>query len=202
MTGVQTCALPIYTGVGPYPNGTPYNKYVQAVFFEKKWFFSNQLSTVKYVTSVPVGGKINLYGSDGSNLVHLYNDSTSNVASIVQTALNAMNDPIRTKQATKIGVEATVTGETTFNIQVDSETALGSTITLSNTITWYNLSGVTIPWTNNSSTIIPWVNGPGYSLYKNDAQQFGKYLGMTVTSNNPGFTINTFEYEHELRVRF
>jgi len=191
-----------YTGVGPYPNGTPYNNYIQAVFFEKKWFFTNQLDTVKYITSVPVAGRINLYGSDSSNLVRFYVDSSSNISSIIQTALNAMGDPIRTKQATKIGVEATVNGETTFNIQVDSETALGSTITLSNNITWYNLSGVTIPWKNNSSAIIPWVNGPGYSLYKNDAQQFGKYLGMTVTSNNPGYTLNTFEYEHELRVRF
>jgi hypothetical protein len=39
-------------------------------------------------------------------------------------------------------------------------------------------------------------------LYKTDAKQYGKYLGMTVTSTNPGVVYNGFEYEHELRVRF
>jgi hypothetical protein len=27
-------------------------------------------------------------------------------------------------------------------------------------------------------------------------------LGLTMTSNNAGFVVNTFEFEHELRVRF
>jgi len=27
-------------------------------------------------------------------------------------------------------------------------------------------------------------------------------LGLTMTSTNPGFTVNTIEFEHELRVRF
>jgi len=27
-------------------------------------------------------------------------------------------------------------------------------------------------------------------------------LGLTMTSNSAGFVVNTFEFEHELRVRF
>jgi len=27
-------------------------------------------------------------------------------------------------------------------------------------------------------------------------------LGLTLTSNTAGFIVNTFEFEHELRVRF
>jgi hypothetical protein len=27
-------------------------------------------------------------------------------------------------------------------------------------------------------------------------------LGLTMTSTDPGFVVNTFEFEHELRVRF
>jgi len=49
---------------------------------------------------------------------------------------------------------------------------------------------------------IGWLTTSGYALYKSDAQQYGKYLGLTMTSNDPAFTINTFEFEHELRVRF
>jgi len=31
---------------------------------------------------------------------------------------------------------------------------------------------------------------------------YGKYLGMTITSTSTPFTINGFEFEHELRARF
>ena len=34
------------------------------------------------------------------------------------------------------------------------------------------------------------------------AMQWGKYVGLTVTSNSAGFIVNTFEFEHELRARF
>jgi len=59
-----------------------------------------------------------------------------------------------------------------------------------------------IGWTNNSSATIIWLNQAGYYLYKSDAEQYGKYLGLTLTSNSAGYIVNTFEFEHELRVRF
>ena len=56
--------------------------------------------------------------------------------------------------------------------------------------------------TRNSSTIVPWVSGAAYFLYKSDAMQWGKYLGLTLQTQAYGMTINTFEFEHELRTRF
>jgi hypothetical protein len=44
-----------------------------------------------------------------TTLYQLYQDSTSNITSRVQTALLPMTDPIRTKQALKFGIEATLT---------------------------------------------------------------------------------------------
>jgi hypothetical protein len=73
---------------------------------------------------------------------------------------------------------------------------------LGNFVGWINNFGTTISWINNSSSVVTWVGGQGYTLFKTDAQQWGKYLGMTVTSNSAGFVVNGFEYEHELRVRF
>lgn len=76
---------------------------------------------------------------------------------------------------------------------------------------WSNSSGVVVGWSNvSSSTIgwgnqiltIPWLGLSSYFLYKSDAQQYGKYLGLTVTSTSPNFVLSTFEFEHELRVRF
>jgi hypothetical protein len=177
-------------------------RFMQAIFFEKKWFFTSQGDDIKYITSAPVGGKTNLYGTNGTNCVQLYADANAAISSYVQTALMPMGDNIRTKQALKVGVEATLTNSTQLSVTVDSESGPSPTYVLGNYVTWYNNLGVTITWLNNSSATIGWFGGRGYTLYKTDAQQYGKYLGMTVTSTYPNFVLNGFEYEHELRVRF
>ena len=177
------------------------SRYVQAVFFEKKWFITSQ-GALTYTTSAPVGGLINLYGVTDTALYKLYGDATANVSSKIQTSLSPMKDPIRTKQALKFGIEATLTQSATLNVTVDSEYGSSPTYTLTNNVTWYNNLGATISWINNSSAVILWVVSNGYALYKSDAQQYGKYLGMTITSTDPAFVLNTIEFEHELRVRF
>ena len=174
---------------------------IQCVFFEKKWFVTSQ-GSLSYITSVPLSGLINLYGTTGTDLYRLYGNATSNIASTIRTALMPMGDPIRTKQALKFGVEATLSNASTINVTVDSEIGSSPVYTLDNTVTWYNNNNSTIPWKNNSLNIIGWLTSNGYALYKSDAQQYGKYLGLTLTSNNAGFVYNTFEFEHELRVRF
>jgi hypothetical protein len=179
------------------------NRYIQAVFFEKKWFFTSAGNNLKFVTSAPTGGKITLYGTDGTSCIKMYANTTAGLSSYVQTSLNPMKDPIRTKQALKIGVEATLSNASTITVSVDSETGSSPSVELGQTASWINNFSATIPWINNSSTIINWTTGStGYTLYKTDAKQYGKYLGMTVTSTNAGVVYNGFEYEHELRVRF
>jgi hypothetical protein len=183
-----------------FPTSTG-DRFIQCVFFEKKWFVTSQ-GALRYLSSAPVGGLINLYGVTDTALFRLYGDTTANVSSEIQTSLSSMKDPIRTKQALKFGIEATLTTGGTFNVTVDSEQGSSPVYTLNNGVSWYNNSGITIPWQNDSLAIIGWLTSNGYALYKSDAQQYGKYLGLTMTSSNPAFTINTIEFEHELRVRF
>ena len=185
------------------PFGFGGSRYIQAVFFEKKWFITYQ-GQIQYVTSAPIGGKVNLYGTNTSNALYLfYNSTTASIPSYIQTALQDMGDPIRTKQALKFGVEATLTNGGQFNVTVDSEQGPSPTYSLSDTgVYWLNNSSQVISWVNNSGTVIQWLLVTGYYLYKSDALQYGKYLGLTMTSNNAGFVVNTFEFEHELRVRF
>ena len=178
-------------------------RYIQAVFFEKKWFITSQGDNLEYVTSVPVGGVVTLFGSDLTTLYRLYQDSTSQITSRIQTALLPMGDPIRTKQALKIGIEATASNvsSVTMNATVDSERQSSPPYVLSSLVEWQNIYLQTVPWVNNSNVQIGW-GTIGYNLYKTDASQYGKYLGITVTSSNPAYVLNGFEFEHELRVRF
>jgi len=179
------------------------SRYIQAIFFEKKWFFTSAGNDLAYIASAPLGGRINLYGTNGNSCVRLYADSSSSISSYVQTSLNPMKDPIRTKQALKVGIEATLTNAAEISVTVDSEQGSSTPVLLGELISWINNLSVPIPWINNSSAVIGWSGGGGgYTLYKTDAKQWGKYLGMTVTSTAANFVINGFEYEHELRVRF
>lgn len=185
-----------------YNDPTQGARYIQAVFFDKKWFFTSQ-GDIAYVTSIPYAGSIRLYGTSGTNLKYLYNDTTSNISTRIQSALWQLGDVIRDKQALKLGVEATLTTASNLSLTVDSENRVSPTYTLTNTgISWVNNAGNTLNWLNNASSIINWTYSSGYALYKSDAQQFGKYLGYTITSTDPGFTLNTLEMEYELRARF
>jgi hypothetical protein len=182
-------------------------RWIQAAFFERKWFFTNQLTDCYYVVPAFKDGFLNLYGTAGQNLFQFYEDAANPVDMIVETALLPMGDPIRDKQALKIGIEATL-GNTpiVFVAYVDSENQQSPAIDFSNSISWINNVGTVISWSNNASAIIGWSSpsssGAGYYLYKKDAKMFGKYLGMTLTGSVTPFTLNGFEFEHELRARF
>jgi hypothetical protein len=188
-----------YTGNGY--GSSPYNNYITAIFFEKKWFFVQQGSDLKFVIGVPNEGLITMYGSNGTNLKEFFSDNLSNIDSVVQTALLAFDDPIRDKQALKIGVEVTSDFGTDLDVTVDAENRSSPVIDLTTFVNWQNINLQNIPWTNNLGNTIGWVNA-GYFLYKNDAQQYGKYLGMTITAVSPNFTYNGMNFEYELRARY
>jgi hypothetical protein len=174
---------------------------IQLVFFDKKWFVTSQ-GTINRANPVAAGRQLYLYGTSGTNLVRLYTDSTSNISTTIKSALWPMQDTIRDKQALKFALEATCATSATFNVTVDSETNTSPVYVMSNVIYWTNNSGTTIGWLNSLSQITGWTGGSGYQLYKSDAQQYGKYLGLTITSTSPSYTLNTLEMEHELRARF
>ena len=104
--------------------------------------------------------------------------------------------------ALKFGVEAGLTNSGILSVTVDSELGSSPATTFTNLAGWINQYGQPVTWLNASGQAIQWLSGQGYYLYKGDAQQYGKYLGLTVTSNGAGMTLNTLEIEHELRARF
>jgi len=189
-------------GNPPSPGTTSVPRQVQAVFFDKKWFITSQ-GSLTHTASVPLSGGIRLYGTSGTNLVQLYGDPNSSVPSVLRTALWPLTDIIRDKQALKFGVEATLNAGLLVYITVDSQSNSSPYYTQTNVVTWYNNLGSTVSWTSQSGAIVDvWYGGAGYQLYKSDAQQYGKYLGLTLTSLSSGFVYNTLEMEYELRARF
>jgi hypothetical protein len=201
------CAAWTFTYNEP-TNGTTTPREIQAVFFDRKWFFTSQGDTVTRTASAVISGNIIMYGTTGQNLIKFYQNSTSGISWEVVSALWPMGDPIRDKQALKVGIEATLgTGFADFTAFIDSENQQSPAITFANSIDWINNSSQVVQWTNSSGTPIGWTSstvtgGTDYYLYKSDAKMYGKYLGITLTGATTPFTINGFQMEHELRARF
>jgi hypothetical protein len=174
---------------------------IQMAFFDKKWFVTSQ-GTITHCLPVTTAKKLYLYGTGGTNLISLYTNASANVSTTIISALWPMQDTIRTKQALKFALEATLIQGGILSVTVDSESGSSPPYVLTNIVEWANNSGAIVNWANNSSSIVNWSGGTGYQLYKSDAQQYGKYLGLTITSTSPSFTLNTMEMEYEQRVRF
>ena len=179
---------------------------IQAVFFDKKWFFTYQFN-VKYMVSVPITGSATLFSTTGTDLQKLYQDSTAPIITKIQTALLGMGNIIRDKQALKFGVEAVLqsTAGSYINVSVDSESASSEYQKLYNLqpITWVNNVRNAVFWENNLTDIVTWgqiING--YYLYRYDAQQWGKYIGLTIVSTSPNFIVSGIQYQTELRASF
>ena len=187
-----------------YNDGGNY-RYIQAIFFDKKWFIGSQGDDVKYIYSVPRNGLIKLYSTNGTDLKQIYGNVAAEVDTYIETALWPLGDPIRTKQALKVGIEATLANSILLTATIDSENQTSPVIYLSNSIIWTNYLNNPIDWVNNSSQVVLWSPTnqiDSYYLYKADAPMWGKYIGVTLTATGADYTINGFQLEHELRVRF
>jgi hypothetical protein len=117
--------------------GTP--RKIQVVFFDRKWFITDQGDTITRTASAVIAGNILLYGTTGSNLIKFYNSATATLEWRIATALWPMGDPIRDKQALKLGVEATLaTGFASFDAFIDSENQQSPAIPFANSVEWIN----------------------------------------------------------------
>lgn len=189
-----------------FPYGTGGSRWIQAVYFDKKWFFTFQ-NAITYITSIPVSGSAVLFSTTGLDLQKTYQDSTAAISSYIQPALYGMGDIIRDKQALKFGVEAILPAALGNNltVTVDSESATSPSVTLNNFnyVSWLNNSGIVVSWVNSSAQTVLWGNGTiGYYLYRYDAEMWGKYISLTVTSSSPNWTMTGIQFETEQRARF
>ena len=189
-----------------FPYGTGGARWVQAVYFDKKWFFTSQ-NAITYITSIPVSGSAVLFATTGLDLQKTYQNSIADINSYIQPALYGMGNIIRDKQALKFGVEAIlpVALGNNLTVTVDSENATSPSVTLNNFnyVNWLNNSPIVVSWVNSSAQTVLWGNGTnGYYLYRYDAEMWGKYISLTITSSSPNWTMTGIQFETEQRARF
>ena len=152
-------------------------RYIQAVFFDKKWFFTSQGDNINQIVSVPISGIISLFGTDGTNIWQFYTNNSANASSYIQTALMPMGDPIRTKQALKFGIETIgVPIGVPLEVTVDSEYGSSPTYSVVNNGNY---------WINNYLDVIPFLNQQTYTTPSAN-------VSITVPANVNTVTIEAY----------
>lgn len=162
------------------------------LFFNKKWYFSSQ-GALTVMTSVPIKATPTLFGWDTNNLYQLFSNTTSTIASRIQTKLYDGGEPLLDKQVLKAGLGVTYVNTVveSDNITIDNEFRSSTPAFIgSNQIIFTTNAGKPVTFTNSASIVINWTVA-GYLLTKSDVDlNGGKYIGMTITSNSPGLIVN------------
>jgi hypothetical protein len=170
-----------------------------AIFFNSKWFFANQGADLKLIAGAFQSGTPALFGTDGPHIYKLFSDTTSNISTIIQTALWPMKKPTSMKEAQKAGVEITTGAVTTqINLTLDSDFGtIPLILSASNSGDWINNAGVIGHWVNAGAVQGQWIIS-GFLIYQADAEFKGRYLGYTMRSTAPGYAVNGFLNQHQI----
>ena len=157
------------------------------------------VSALKIIGGAWRNGVPILLATDGLNIVQCFADTTSDIDSVLKTALWDMKEPERTKQMTKAGVEVFSQDAVTLAISLDTEkSSQVSSINAESVVLWQNASANIVDWENNALTIVVWAAG-GYQFFQGSAEEFGRYLGYTLRSSSPQFVINGVLMQFEPR---
>lgn len=177
-------------------------RYIQLVFFEKKWFISSQDDAIDQIVPTQTSGNLLIFGTKDLDIVQLYADESTSGLQTIKTALSGMEDVMKTKQTQRYAVELrTGIQGVILDVTVDNENTSSSADNLFNAVDWINNQNMVVKWVNNSAQIVKWL-ATGYQYYQHDAKQYGKYVGLTITSQSPGMVITGFQMEYILRERF
>lgn len=173
------------------------------IFFNKKWFVASQQNDLTLIAGGEEDGIQNLYGTNGTNLYKLFDDTASFVDWEIQTAFWDMGEATRTKEVNAFGFEFDV-GEVngTVNLTLDilqNQTPYSDTqefdISLSGFATWENNALQLVTWENNALDPVEWT-AASYIMHLQDTSInggtiFGKYLGATMSSSDINGSISS-----------
>lgn len=200
------CAAFLVSYMDPYLGDT---RPILLIYFGQKWFVGNQGTDLVFISTGELGDISNIYGTDGTSLFRLFDDSTMPVPWLIRSAMWDMQDVIRDKQVTKFGFECTLPANVgTVNVLLEG---LQSTapfylsesvdVAVTSAVEWTNDADEVVAWTNNIGADVDWL-GSGYFMNMQDGSMFGHYLGLTLSSADVIGSINSEMLEYTFRERW
>jgi hypothetical protein len=177
---------------------------VIAMWWDGKWWFANY-GALTFVFSAYAQNQVNLFGFIGNKLYQLFFDTTTSPVTEFVGPLWDMEDPIRGKEALKVGIEATVLGTYgTININLDTANSSSQLTTSGNlaAINWVNNSGVSVQWVNNFAATVTFFT-PGYILFAGSAPGgFAKYVGISGSTTGTQYQLSALMMDYSFTQRW
>ena len=167
----------------------------------RKWFIGSQTSSLTFIGTQEINSIIQAWGTDGTNIFPLFTTSSGSLTKLWQTKLWSGEGFQITKQAMRLytmGVDNSTQGFSfsgTLDAILENEGQYTESITgTSNTfmVTWVNNSSQAIQWQNSTPANVYWTS-TGASLIGTgiNINSRGNYMGLTVQSTSPNFTLIT-----------
>lgn len=171
---------------------------LMALYFNKKWFLASQDAELTHMAT-STGSTDTLYGAGGASVYKLFADDEADIEQTIVSGFWDFADFISVKQSLRVGVEgalpATAGG---IDITVDSEQGSQSPenpFASTFEFLWFNSVGAPFSWTNSIGAPFTWLIS-GYVWLQGGIDNYGHYLGFTLTSSTGSNIYNGFQLEY------
>jgi len=151
----------------------------------KRWWTSQQDRNLTFIAAQEIDSVLTAWGTDGTNLFQLFEDSTVTYQKVLQSKLYSNPSYLYTKTGLRVyGIMShanTTPGALVVYIDNETQTPSAPVSVNPNSATWYNNSSNVVHWTNNSAVIVIWAGGLTVFGPITVAQD-GRLLGLTIVT--------------------
>ena len=166
----------------------------------KKWWIGSQTSSLTFIATQEFNSIIQAWGTDGTNVFRLFNQSSASLTKTWQTKLWSGAGYVVTKQAMRLytmAVDNSGSGYTfngTLDYILENAGLQQASFTVNSKtypIVWQNASSQTIQFQNATPANLYFtVSGPSLTgSGSTNMNARGNYMGLTVKSTSPDFTL-------------
>lgn len=178
---------------------TGLNRNILCMWDGNKWFVGSQSKLLSYTSTQEQDSSLTAWGSDSTTLFKLFSAPSSSLTKTLQGKLWRGSNYVIFKRVMRAYIVAfdNASGDIlSITMMIDTDvrstsvnfTALGQLI-------FTNNAGLIMQFVNNSAQNI-FFTVPGFSINGTDANAFGKFIGLTVTSQSQDHTIVSMSLEY------
>jgi hypothetical protein len=177
---------------------------VIAMWCDGKWWFAN-FGNLTFVFSAYAQNNPALFGFLGNKLYQLFQDSTTSPNAEFIGPLWDMDDPVRTKEVLKAGMETLLLGaygSITLSVDGTNSTTPLPLLQSIGSVIFLNNLGQQVTFFNNLSLLVNFLV-PGYALFWSSTPgTFGKYVGLRGSSIATQFQLSGLMLDYEMGARW
>ena len=165
-----------------------------------KWFLATQSFTPTFITTQEINSQLTAWGTDGTYIYPMFQQSSATLTKKFMGKLWQGAGWLVTKQELRVYAQSYNNAGTTYSINLQVDTELGSgiayTLPSGGQVTWVNALNQVVTWTSSNGLVI-WGINAGIQITGRDIDSvYGKLMGFTVSSTSPDFSIVSLALMH------